>query len=490
MSKLEWIKEIKMIKQGESEVLELKESLSVKEEIGNTISAFSNTKGGMIIIGINDFGETIGLNIGKNTIEQLANYIKQNTDNSIYPKISVVRISDKDVIIVEVNEVDEKPVFFKGKAYKRVGKSNHKLSASEIRKLAKESGRKLYWDKQICEGTDLKDIDLGFVKKFFILFYEKRFNKKITGSPKELLETLNCIRSNQPTNAGILLFGKNPQKTFMNSYIALARYKGNIESVERLDYKEFKGNIFEQIDKCNEYIIEHIATMSNLDPGKVRREDIPEYGKFSIRELITNAVCHRNYENQHTKVIIKMFSNKITFYSPGGLPKNITPENISERQFSRNPAIANALAKIDYIEELGEGWNKILNEHKKHPLKPRMPKIESDKSVTLIAIYSTKKKFEKKKVGPLNGPLNGPLKTPDKRRNEILKFIRQHKKVKRAQLVYTLKIPLGTLKRDLAILISKGFIEKVGSDKTGHYILKKKKEVYKELASQKEGTGK
>jgi len=125
---------------------------------------------------------------------------------------------------------------------------------------------------------------------------------------------LSCIKEGKPTNAGILLFGENPQYFFRNSYIALARYKGKMEGVERLDYKEFFGNLFHQIDECDKYIKEHIAIMSRLLPHKVEREDIPEYCWFSIRELVTNAVCHRDYEDQGSKVIAKIFSDRIEFY--------------------------------------------------------------------------------------------------------------------------------------------------------------------------------
>jgi len=110
-----------------------------------------------------------------------------------------------------------------------------------------------------------------------------------------LLEALNCIIDDKPTNAGVLLFGKNPQKIFINAYIAIARYKGKEVGIERLDYKEFNGNLFHQIDECDKYIKEHIAIMSRLFPYKVEREDIPEYPLFSIRELVTNAVVHRDY---------------------------------------------------------------------------------------------------------------------------------------------------------------------------------------------------
>lgn len=95
------------------------------------------------------------------------------------------------------------------------------------------------------------------------------------------------------------------------------------------------------------------------------------YPPDALREAIVNTVCHRDYENQHTKIIIKMFSDKIEFYNPGGLPEDITPKNIAEKQYSRNPLIARVLAMVKYIEELGEGWNKIIKEHKDHLLRPK-----------------------------------------------------------------------------------------------------------------------
>lgn len=370
---------LKLISGGENESLEFKESPRLKEEIGQAVSAFSNANGGSILIGVSNDGKVIGVDIGRNTIEELANYTKRNTDPPIFPSLKVLDVEGKKIIMIEVKESAEKPVFFKNHAYKRVGKTNQRISSSELRKLAKESGARVYWDEQICKEAGLENIDWEFVKDFFIPGYEKFSERGIIGTPEELLEALSCIKEGKPTNAGILLFGKNPQEFFRNSYIALARYKGKMEGVERLDYKEFFGNLFHQIDECDKYIKEHIAIMSRLLPHKVEREDIPEYCWFSIRELITNAVCHRDYEDQGSKVIVKTFSDRIEFYNPGGLPKGITPENILIRQYSRNPIIANALAKVKYIEELGEGWNKIVDEHKNHPLKPKQPKIISDK---------------------------------------------------------------------------------------------------------------
>jgi len=178
-----------MIPTRESQKIEFKESLKLKDKIGKAVSAFANTNSGKIFLGINDSGEIRGVQIGKRTLEELANYIKRNTDPQIYPPMNVKTFKGKEIIVVAIKESKEKPVFFKGKAYKRVGRSSHQLVSSEIRKLAKESGyEKTYWDEQICEGASLEDIDWDFVGKFFIPRYEKYAEKEVIGSPEEILE--------------------------------------------------------------------------------------------------------------------------------------------------------------------------------------------------------------------------------------------------------------------------------------------------------------
>lgn len=451
-----------LIKQGESETLEFKESTGEWKEIIETISAFSNTHGGRIVIGVSKQGHLLGVEIGKGTIECLANQISQNIDPRIHPRITVEKIKGKSLIVIEVKESHDHLVLAFGRPYKRAGRSTLRMSKDEYERSILEKHRdKLQFDKQICKDAKLKDIDWKFVKEEFIPLYEKISERKVVGTPQSLLESLGCIKNARPTNPGILLFGKEPQKFFMNAYIALARYKGREEDIERLDYKEFNGNLFLQIDNSDKYIKDHIAVMSKLLPYRVQREDIPEYGLFSIRELITNAVCHRDYENQHTKTIIKMFSDRIEYYNPGGLPEEITPKNIVDRQYSRNPIIAKVLAKVKYIEELGEGWNKIIKEHKAHLLKPKMPKIRSDKNTTIVTIFSTKDKFEKKKE----------FISLNERQNKIMDYINVQGRINRKAAMELLQTSKDTAVRELSSLLAKGLVKRVGRGKSTYYHL-------------------
>ena len=192
-----------LIERGETQSLEFKESLRLKDEIGETVSAFSNSDGGTVIVGVSNNGGVLGVDIGANTLEEFANYIKRNTDPQIFPSVKIQEVDGKNVFMVEVEESREKPVFFKNYAYKRVGKTNQMISSSELRKLAKESGGRVYWDERVCEDVSLEDIDEEKVRLFLRKAkYERRLEIDPDISVKEALERLNLIKEKKANQCG------------------------------------------------------------------------------------------------------------------------------------------------------------------------------------------------------------------------------------------------------------------------------------------------
>ena len=119
---------------AESEILEWKSSLSQLNRIIETISAFSNTKGGTIIIGVDGTGKSLGISIGKDTIEQMTNKIISNTEPKIYPDISVRKFEGKNLIVIRVDKYPYDIVLAFGRPYKRVGKSTLKVSKDEYKR--------------------------------------------------------------------------------------------------------------------------------------------------------------------------------------------------------------------------------------------------------------------------------------------------------------------------------------------------------------------
>jgi len=277
-----------LLKEGESETVEFKPSLSQMDKITESISAFSNTKGGTVVIGVSDKGEVLGVDIGKNTIESLANQIKQNTDPMVYPSIRVEKSDIKQVMIIEVGESKQKPVLAFGRAYKRVGKSNQKLGFEGIRNLALESS-KVFWDERVCEDSSSDDIDEGKVRWFLkIAKYERRLELNPEAPIGEALEKLELLREGKLINAAILLFGKNPQRFIKQSETRCARFKGT-KPLEFIDMKVFGGNIIDQREDALEFVKEHIKLHAKI--VGMERIETWEYPIDAIREAITNAIC-------------------------------------------------------------------------------------------------------------------------------------------------------------------------------------------------------
>jgi len=278
---------LKLISGGENEGLEFKESPRLKEEICQAVSAFSNANSGSILIGVSNDGKVIGVDIGRNTVEELANYIKRNTDPAIFPSVKVFDVNGKKIIVIGVRESAEKPVFFKNHAYKRVGKTNQRISSSEMRKLAKESGAKVYWDERVCEEAKLEDIDEEKAK----FYLEKKQEIRGVKKPEKMnLETLllniKAVKEVngeiKVTNAGVLFFVENPQRFFLQSQLRLARFAGNELTRDFLDRLDCSGAIWEQIEQAEDFIRKNIRLFGFRTGFSFGRIDKLEYPMKAI----------------------------------------------------------------------------------------------------------------------------------------------------------------------------------------------------------------
>jgi len=345
-----------IISQGESETIECKESTGEWKEIIKTISAFANTKGGIIIIGISSKDKVLGIQIGQKTIEDLVNKINLNTDPKTFPGISVEKTEKKKVILIKVEESKSKPVFAFNRVYKRVGKSTVKVSSEEIRKMALE-GKKIYWDDRICEEASLTDIDDGKVKWYLQRKEEVRVVKK----PKKMkMETLllniraakEIGKKIRPTNAGILFFAKNPQRFILQSQLRIARFAGKTLTRDFLDKLDCSGTLWEIIESAEEFVRKNSRLFGFRTEFNFRRIDKLEYPLKAIREAIINAVIHRDYrEPADTRILI--FNDKIEIVSPGSFPKGVTPKK--PKHVPINPILCQLMYDVGFIEKYGTG---------------------------------------------------------------------------------------------------------------------------------------
>ena len=448
-----------LIKKGESETLEFKGSLHLKDEIGKAISSLSNSNGGRILVGVSDNGKIIGIDSGKNTIEELANYIKRHSDPQIFPSIILEEVNDKKIIVIEVLEGKDKPVFFKDRAYKRVGKTSQGISASEIRKLALEEKPKLTWDEGICEAS-LEDIDEEKVRWFLRKARaERNFGVGPETSVEEALQRLKLMKNEKLTNAAVLLFGKNPQKFFFLAETRCGRFKGTKPVKPFVDMKVFGGNIIDQIDKALSFVLDHTPMAVWLVPGQVEREEKYEYPPDAIREAIINAVCHRDY-SLSSSVQIRMFDDRLEVWSCGPLPEPLTPEDLKKKHKSilRNPLIGKCFFLIKFIEEWGTGTNDMI----KACLNWGLPEPEFELVAGDLVVTFWKSRLTEELMNKLG--LN-------ERQKRAINYLKEHNKITTKEYCKIFNVVKDTANRDLNGLLDKGLIERGGSGPKTYYTI-------------------
>ncbi|MGQ4915201.1 MAG: RNA-binding domain-containing protein [Candidatus Asgardarchaeia archaeon] len=339
------------IMKGESETIEFKKSLSEIKEIIKTISAFANTKGGKVIIGVNDNGEIVGVKLGKDTIERLINAIVQNTNPRVYPEIFTEKINDKNVIVISVSERKDKPIFAFGRAYIRSGKNTLQADREIIVQLLRESYGESFEELKM---GDIEDINLKIVNEIIDKSAEIGRGKRINAL--DFLKMLQYI-TDKPKVCAILLFSDMPQRYLPWAVVKVGKFVGS-----KLIYeKEIDGNLLNQVEVAYSNVVSLIRKRIKIN--QLKREEIFEYPLAAIREAITNAIVHRDYSIR-SPIYIKITENSIKIQNPGGIPGNINVRDLlaNPRSILRNPKIANIFYIVGYIEKWGLGLKKIYEE--------------------------------------------------------------------------------------------------------------------------------
>ncbi|MFA4839851.1 MAG: RNA-binding domain-containing protein [Candidatus Neomarinimicrobiota bacterium] len=445
----------------ESDTLELKKSVGEWKEIIETIGAFSNTRGGEILIGINNNGEVKGIEIGKNTFEDLTNKIKENTDPKIYPDISVEKLNNKHILSVKIKESNDHLVLAFGRPYKRVGKSTVRMSKNEYESLILEKHKeKLYFDSQICEEAELSDINKERVE-WFIKEAKRQRGLDIDESlpAEEILERLKLIKEKRLTNAAALLFGKNPQEIFLQTVIKAVRFKGTDVTEDMLDFKIIEGNIFNQLEKAEDFIFEHIPKQAWIEENKLQRQEKWLYPPRAIREALVNALSHRDYKTT-SSIQIRIFDDRMELWNPGCLPTGLTIEKLKTKHDSipGNPLIARSFFWVKYVEEVGTGTNKIIKWCKEWEL----PEPVFEETGTSFILTFRRYYIDESILDKLN-----------ERQKKAINYLRKNRKITNKEYRETNPgISDRTALKDLMDLVEKRVILAKGAKKYKYYLLR------------------
>jgi ATP-dependent DNA helicase RecG len=238
----------KIILNGENEATEFKSSFD-KETI-ETVCAFSNSNSGNIVLGVNDKGDIVGINIGNETCQNIANQIKQSTYPQIFPDIEVFKINGKNIILISVKSFPIKPVSIKGRYYKRINNSNHLMNAEEISETHLKTYNKS-WDYYPDSNHSIQNISFEKVKTI-IAEINKRKSVPIFDDTEKVLEKYELIKNNKLTHAGYLLFLKDES---VLTTIEAGRFSS--ETIIK-DAISIRTSLFDEVNILLEFIQKHL----------------------------------------------------------------------------------------------------------------------------------------------------------------------------------------------------------------------------------------
>jgi ATP-dependent DNA helicase RecG len=345
----------RLLANGESEAVEFKEGFD--EEALETVAAFANMQGGVLLIGISDDGVPTGISLGKETLRDWTNRIAQATH--IHPNLQRVKKGGKTVVVIQVDESAVKPVPCRGRYYKRVGKSNRQMSDDDLTRTVLDKVG-MTWDQGLEPRATLDDLDPIQLLRFRKLCNIK--GRRIIPEEEQdqtVLEKLGLLSEGRPRRSAVLLFGREPQRFYPSAFVKIGRFRSPALIV---DDREVTGSLMEQIDGAMGYFREHLQTRFEFT-GEVAREVIWEYPLEALREAITNAICHRDYLD-FGSTQVRWYDQEITLLNPGGLPPPLRLEELKgpHRSIPRNRQIAEMFYFIGWIERWGSGIYKILSE--------------------------------------------------------------------------------------------------------------------------------
>lgn len=347
----------------ENETLELKKSTSeLKGAVVSIVSILNKHGFGELYFGIKNDGKIVGQDLSEKTLRDISQYIAENIEPKIYPEIKVVNIEDKNCIYIKFSGT-EKPYYAFGRAYKRIGDEDRKLSAKEIEKIILEKNiETLKWEAQGSKKK-ISHINEDTLKQFVEKANRSGRLEFVYENKETTLKKLDLIENGRMLNAAEVLFcDKNPLE------VQMAIFAGN-DRRTFLDITKHSGNIFYLMHESELYIKNHIKWRVKF--GKLEREEIPEIPVIAVREALVNSFCHRDYKIPKSNEIA-IFKNRVEIYNPGNFPEGLTPQDFiekRERSVLRNPLIAKILYFSKDVERWGSGLEKIYNSCKEDNVK-------------------------------------------------------------------------------------------------------------------------
>ncbi len=432
------------------------------ELLAEYLVAFANTDGGTVVIGLDERGRPVG-SVYAEELEGVLRAAERLCRPPVVTGWDRLEGPAGEIYAISVPRSPELHALADGRVLLRGGSQNRPLGGEEIRQLAATKSSSDF-EAEVVPGAKRADLDDDVIAEY----YDKRAQRQrrpITQPPDELLREIGAVDEyGRPTTSGLLLFGRHPQQFLPQSGLVFVKFVGTEPRGENglAGYgrrEEVTGPLARVIEAAWQIV------WSEMSAGAVvttlERQELLEYPPFAVREALVNAVCHRDYRLKGRRIELRMYADRLEVISPGGLPGFITVDNLVEEHFSRNPRLVSGLFQWGYIEELGLGIDRMIEDMVAdgHP----SPKFKAAPYAFTVILSNSR---ERRAIPRWETQMN-------ERQARAVAYVREHGSITNRE--YREQCPdvtPETLRLDLNDLVDRGLLLRIGAKKGTYYILK------------------
>ncbi len=385
---------------GKDSTIEFKRELPHRESLAEEVAAFANANGGVILIGVDDDSEIVGMDRQDlDRIERtMVEVCRDNIDPMVHILTEKLRIDDKNLLKIEVPRslfVHESS----GRYFIRQGSSKSRMTTEQLGRLlqSRSQARIIAFDEQFVPSTH-KDILRETLYQRFIT-EEATEREKVEDL---LLKRRLLVKEGQEDRAsvaGLLMCHDRPDDYLYNSFIQAVFYNGvERDANYQIDGKDFRGPLDQQIVDAFKFVERYNQVSARKEIGRIERS---QYSMRAVFEAVVNAVVHRDYSKAGSKIRLFMFTDRLELYSPGALANTLTVDDLRYNQATRNELLARLLSEITldddmgsqvvrrhFLERRGEGVGIILNESEQ--LSGKIPVYELFGEELRLTIFAAK----------------------------------------------------------------------------------------------------
>ena len=353
-----------LIATGESATVEFKKSTGQLTRAGETLCAFLNGSGGILLFGVAPDGAISGQLVGDDTLRDIAQML-QKLEPPTNAGIDRLRLNNDrgEVICISVFPDDDSRVFnFDGRAYQRIESTTQVMPQDTYQRLLIDRLHSHKRWENSSSPLKLEDLDLTELLATLRSGIDAgRIPSTATTDPINVLDRFGLRSGNSLNNAAVVLFARNDPSQYPQCQLRLARFRG-IEKNEFLDQRQLNGNAFVLLGEAVQFLNRHLPVAGRIAPGIFERIDAPLFPPVALREALVNAFVHRDYSIVGGAVSVAVYDDRLEIWSDGRLPFGLTIESLTKEHLSRprNPLIAEVFFRRGLVERWGRGTQKII----------------------------------------------------------------------------------------------------------------------------------